>query len=263
MILFPLFLFVLTWKFAHWDSSLLVKWSFHFQQHCEGWFSPNPLQDLEKALVCGSSLKNDQLIQLLKKHSLFHLVVVSGSHFLWIHEFLKKVKISQNPGWILLWIYNLLTGFQAPGTRALIQIFLTGKGWFPRLRSDHLVFLSGVFYLLIFPADVTSLSLLLSWTAALGLSISSPLFRSFSTTSRFFLRQLSFSILLYPWMWIWGNAHPLTLFSNLLLGPLILGILFPYALLDLIFHFPWTWNQYIASSFEKILSGLGDAHLIS
>lgn len=260
MLLLPLLFFLRTSLGSNLDLGILFKWSSQIQNSCESWFQLSPLIDLEKSLICGTELKNLKLLTVFKKHSLFHLIVVSGSHFLWINKGLEIIHLRAPMRWTALFIYNFVTGFQAPGTRALIQICLAHCGIFSRMRSDQIVFLTGSFYLLLFPKEVLSISLLLSWTAALGLSITSCFFRFMPLVKRLFFRQFLFFILIYPWLWGWGNSHPLTLFSNLLLGPLIMGLLLPYSLADLIIQFPIPLNQVIFSFVDNTLTALGDSH---
>jgi ComEC/Rec2-related protein len=174
---------------------------------------------LWSALICAENLQSENLFKSqLQNLGLIHLFVVSGSHFLVLQWLLEKIKC---PSWtqnILLWFYNAITGFSAPGTRACLG--LTTKKMFqapPEQKQLAISFLC----LSLEPSWISSASFWLSWLASLIL---------FVTPESLF--QIPRQIIFYStWILLGFELDLLSIPANLLIGPLISWILFPAAVM--------------------------------
>lgn len=177
-------------------------------------------QALHRAFFCGQPLREGPLKTLWVSSGLYHLLVVSGSHLVFLTTLLglfrksKIVKLITGP---VLGIFTLATGFQPPLVRALFAMALhrlskSQKLFWPR---DVVVSLSGLTCLLCFPEWMRSQSLLLSWLASLAL-----------TQGRTVLQKsiLIFLVML-PCIWGWGQINPFTILTNVFLGPLMSALI--------------------------------------
>lgn len=227
MIVFVLLFLALSPSSGFGLFSFFAKLALPLQSICEN-LTPQELifKSIQRSLLCGTSLSDSALSLSLRQQGLIHLFVVSGGHFLFLE---KTFQFLRCPGFLsfpALLFYNFVTGFQAPGTRFLVQMILGRYQLFP-LRQDQLQFFAGLATLVFFPELTQSLSFLLSWTAALALSISSFLFYTRSLFQKIFFSQALITIILFPWLWSFGTGHPLGILSNIILGPIILFVLFP------------------------------------
>lgn len=189
------------------------------------------------SLLCGENITDISLKQNLIKSSLIHIFVISGSHLILLDELLSILKIPLFVRFIFLTGYSLATGWQAPAVRALIALatrtFFKFYKWpFP---SDITVLCTGMITLCLFPEWWNSLSLLMSWCAALALCWTSVL-RIRENFWRTFLSQLAiFLFMSLPLLGI-GNLHPLSVIFNLLLAPVVSFVLLPLAFLSVLIH---------------------------
>jgi ComEC/Rec2-related protein len=186
-------------------------------------------RDAMAALLCGQSLPPSQLKKQLIELSLIHLFVVSGSHLIWLEQILEKLKVPPPVRSSILGFYSLMTGWQAPAVRAwlqsLLRLFLRrSPAYFP---TDLLTLLSGFCCLLLFPQWWGSLSLMMSWAASLALSL--RFFNMQNWINRVLSNTLVWLLMLGP-LWGFGNLHPLSCLYNLILGPLVGGLLIPLSL---------------------------------
>jgi len=186
-----------------------------------------PSQVTEKsswqALVCGSSHLDPPLNAFLMRTGLIHIFVVSGTQLILLEQIFIFLKIPFPFRMVGLLFYAFCCNLQLPVTRAFLSLIFShtnqtlGLAW----RSDSLVFASGVGILALFPESGGSLSLYLSWLAALGLT--------FPHQTSFPKALLIYFLLLGP-LWGFANLHPITILFNFILAPLIGFILFPLAL---------------------------------
>lgn len=195
------------------------------------------LQSLE-ALVCGKNMQEIELQHLLVQSSLIHIFIVSGSHFLFLHKILAKLPITRICPLLPLSMYALVTLCQAPALRSLIFLLLLEIFEHYKLRTSSVIstFLSGLFCVALFPDWVWSRSLQMSLMAALVLNIASEMSgEKKASLPALFLTQSALFLAMGFCVWGFGNLHPLSILLNLLVAPLIGGILFPLALGTLIF----------------------------
>lgn len=199
--------------------------------------------DLWKALVCGEKLaRNPYWSQSLKASGLIHIFVVSGSHFIVMEWFFSKLtRIPRALVYVFFWIFNALTGFSAPGTRACLSLCLDH---FIETQPHQKTLAIGLLCLGLQPSWVYSYSFWLSWLASFLLQI--------APQDRFRIFQ---NLLFYTtWSLIGASLSLWSLILNILIAPLIGWILFPIAVLSFI--------PPIASLFEILMDGL-DLLLVS
>lgn len=158
------------------------------------------------------------------------MFVVSGSHFVVLQWLLEKFKIPRTLQFFILWLYNALTGFSPPGTRACMTLSL---GFLFKVTSEQKLFAVACLCLALQPTWATSYSFWLSWMASLIL-IMTPQFKI----------DLLRNFIFYA-IWL-GLGFTISIWSvplNLIVGPLISWVLFPLAFLSyipgvkLLFHF--------------------------
>lgn len=206
-----------------------------------------------EALVCGKNMHELELKQLLIQSSLIHIFIVSGSHFSFLHKILAKLPIVRFCPLPILFAYCLATLCQPPAVRALIFLSLLGVQKQRRLHQTSIlqVFLSCILTVCIFPQWITSRSLLMSLLAALTIAVMEDfLGKNSKTGASLFLTQSAVYLVMGFCLWGFSNLHPLSIILNLILGPLIGGVIFPLALLvvfipPLVFLFDGSMNVLI------------------
>ena len=185
----------------------------------------NQTEDVWQALVCGKSLMRTEFWgNALKSSGLIHIFVVSGSHFLVFTWILKLLHV---PPWIqnlVLWTFNATTGFTAPGTRACLALSLQS---ILNLQNHQRTMCVGFLCLGLQPDWIFSYSFWLSWLAGFMLQFcpQDP-FRM----SQNFLFFATWSFLGTP-LSLWA------LVLNISIAPIIGWVLFPLALMSLIYPF--------------------------
>lgn len=198
---------------------------------CLSWFTPKlpkdrPSHDLSRSFICGQKVTQPQQKITLQKSGLYHAIVVSGGHFLFIESALKWLAWPSWLRFILLAIYFLVTGLQAPGLRCLTQmsaVALTHTNS-KKTGSLALCFYSGLFCLVIASPLWTSLSFWLSFSVALALGFTQELTTQKTRTLKFILPLILIYLFLLPFNFSKGYPHPL----NLILGMLLL---YPFCLI--------------------------------
>jgi predicted membrane metal-binding protein len=185
----------------------------------------NQTEDVWQALVCGQSLMGTEFWgKALKSSGLIHIFVVSGSHFL---VFIWILNLLRVPNWIqnfVLWIFNAMTGFTAPGTRACLSLSLQNSF---NLQDHQKTLCIGFLCLGLQPDWIFSYSFWLSWLAGFMLQFCP---RDPLRITQNFLFFVTWSFLGSP-LSIWA------LFLNITLAPIIGWILFPLAMLSLLYPF--------------------------
>lgn len=213
------------------SSDFLLKSSAEFstgaQELCRRLLSPREEHAISH-LLCGTRLPASPEKDLLRDASLLHLFVVSGAHLLWIDTVLNRLQTHWVLRFVVWGLYSAACGLQAPIVRAWMGLSLqeaSGR-WTPRLRGGQRAFLAGLTTLCLFPPWISSLSLAMSWTAALALSVPAP--RSWRGD---LLRCASVWLCMLPLLISWSPTSPLTILVNFFLAPFFSLVLFPLALI--------------------------------
>lgn len=212
--------------------------SVFFHEKCEEMVPKNTAARVSlAALVCGTNMQASPLQKDLLRSSLIHAYVVSGSHLILLDQFFGIFGIPLFLRFLILLLYSFCAGWQAPVVRALggWLLNLIKARWRLSIPADLSVAMVGMACLALFPEWWNSLSLILSWCAALALS-SVGLVRWRSAFTKVFCTQLIVFIFMSVPLWGWGNLHPLSLVFNLMLIPFISFVLLPLAVLTFFFH---------------------------
>lgn len=230
------------------------------QGHCVAAMAPHKFFELTSAVVCGLTPSSSIETASFKNLGLYHLLVVSGSHLIFLENLLSlalkgRLRIFVGPA---LLVFTFYTGLQPPCLRAFVQwcLQLVSKQQKLFLRPWQICGLSGCLSLLLFPHWLNSYSFLLSWCCSLALSISPML-----VSKRY--APIVFYVLMLPALLRMAPPHPLSIAVNILLAPIFGFLLLPVGLLTLIFpamarYTDQIWSAVIATSqfFEKAFINL-------
>lgn len=193
---------------------------------CQSFLPDSTYLELYRALVCGVSLPAGEEKQLFIDTGLIHLMVVSGSHLVFLESLFVFLPRTVQIG--LLGTYCFLTGFQPPVMRAFFRRLVAPAA------STHLGFtslqveaLSVLCVLLLFPDWLFSRSFLMSWMC--GLALCSPAIWPTRPA-------LDVAVKSYLFMVPFCFAMPVTVFWNTVLAPAVGVILFPACLLATVIH---------------------------
>jgi ComEC/Rec2-related protein len=183
-----------------------------------------------EALVCGKNLQDLNLKELLLQSSLIHIFVVSGSHFIFLRKILAKLPFVRKCPLAILSIYALVTLCQPPSLRALLFLSLAEVSERRKLFLSPviLVFISSLLSVALFPQWLFSRSLLMSMMAALVIAVMSDIWEKDSKSlPALFISQSALYLVMGFCLWGFSSLHPLSILLNIILGPLIGGVLFP------------------------------------
>lgn len=211
------------------------------------------------ALTCGEKITDKKLQQNLSKTSLIHIFVVSGSHLILFDQLLSILKIPYLLRFLFLSFYSLCIGWQAPAVRALLGLGLRRIQQSTALNfpSDLLVLITGIVTLILFPSWWSSLSLLMSWCAALALCMV-PTLRIKKPWAKGLAAQLSILIFMSAPLWGLGSLHPLSIIYNLFLGPVVAFLLLPLSILSLPCPPSVKGFDLVMTFFQELLPRLSD-----
>lgn len=238
MVLLLLLAFILSTPSPRILLNNTTEFSANFHEKCEEMVPKNSAARVSlSALACGTNMQASPLQKDLLRSSLIHAYVVSGSHLILLDQFFGIFGIPVIVRFFILLLYSFSAGWQAPVVRALSSwLLLSTKNRFKIfIPTDLCVAIAGMFCLILFPDWWGSLSLMLSWCAALALS-SVGLFRWRSSFAKVFFTQMTVFVFMSLPLWGWGNLHPLSLVFNLMLIPFISFVLLPLAVLSFFFH---------------------------
>lgn len=182
------------------------------------------LHSLYAALICGIPLPASRAKILFVDTGLIHLMVVSGSHLVFLEMLLAFLPLPALR--VVLALYCYLTGFQAPVVRAFLRRVLAA----PLTRASGMTVLqieaaTVTVALALYPQWLTSRSFLMSWMC--GLALAAP--KIFAKSPHFDLALKAYLFLL-PFSW----ASPLTVAWNTLLAPFVGFLLFPASILGIV-----------------------------
>lgn len=198
-------------------------------------FTPESLYaEIYAALVCGKNLSSTPFAQDLKNLGIYHIIIVSGSHLVFLSVLIekalfslrfKKLKMFSIP---ILTIYALTTGAQPPVVRALVSLlveeFQSRKKLF--WNKNEVIFISLLICLALFDPWKTSYSLILSYAASVILSLTSK--------KNTLVKNLWIYILILPFLLPLSAPSPLSFLSNMTLAPFIGTVLFPLSFLTFV-----------------------------
>lgn len=219
---------------------LTAEISENFQSNCEDLiFHQLKNQHFYKAVLCGVNPPSDDPTKMIfVKTQLYHLMVVSGSHWVLLEQILtwalsrfSKVLPTDLLLGAAFLFFALATGFQPPIVRAffafLIAKFILNKD--ARLDGFLVNWLATLACLAVFPHWLNSFSLYLSACASLAVS-AWPNSKGFKQKMlALMMTQILLLLTVLPWSWI-------GLLSNLLIAPILNILLIPLAVLVCIWH---------------------------
>lgn len=185
-----------------------------------------------QALICGQRLPTGPIKQVFTEGGLIHLMVVSGAHLIFMEKLWMKCPLpffKKTGLFLFIVFYALITHLHPPVVRALFSFFLFQLSHSGKLFWSHSLVtqFSGVFCLIYSPHWIHSLSLQLSWLAALAYGMSSSSVK----------KALIIYVVVFPFVSQWQFLHPLTVLINWLLAPLIGFILLPLSFVTALFSF--------------------------
>lgn len=206
------------------------------------------------SLLCGENITDTELKENLIKTSLIHIFVISGSHLILLDELLSILKMPVIVRFFFLSIYSLAVGWQPPAVRALIAlgVRILFRRWNWKFPSDLTSLVAGMATLALFPEWWNSLSLVMSWCAALALCWVSVL-KIRNKFSALLISQLAIFLFMSAPLWGLGTLHPLSLLYNLMLAPIVAFLLLPLAFLVSLIHPLLPVFDFVMNAFNIIL----------
>ncbi len=187
---------------------------------CERALPSTEFNNLYNALVCGANLPAGSDKQLFIDTGLIHLMVVSGSHLVFIETLL--VFLPRTWRLCVMGFYCFITGFQAPVVRAFLRRLVQPT---LRLRSGltalQIEAFTVILILFTYPPWLVSRSFLMSWMC--GLALCAPVI---FPRWRHLDLALKAYVFLFPFCWV----SPITVGWNTLLAPFVGILLFPACL---------------------------------
>lgn len=183
-----------------------------------------------KALVCGLSIQDSELKNVLKNSGLIHIFVISGAQLILIDRVLKFIKLGFFFRIWICFLFCLMSGFQPPIFRGFVQKIISeaNKNFKWDWPPETTTLLSGLSVLILIPEWSKSLSLSLSWIASLSQSL--PFKKDYQKV------LAAYILMMFP-LWGLSNIHPITFMMNLIVAPFIGFILFPLAVFLILFPF--------------------------
>jgi predicted membrane metal-binding protein len=157
------------------DFQTLLLWTSPLHGACTSYLDSRGFHAIYKGLLCGDSHMPASTETLFKQTGLFHLLIVSGSHFIFLDQawnlFFKKYRKTKIAFFI---VFAAICQFQPPVVRALCSLLAQATSRRLKLfwRSEQIALYSGLWCLILFPEWWISHSLLLSWLASLALCFS-------------------------------------------------------------------------------------------
>jgi competence protein ComEC len=180
-----------------------------------------------QAIVCGQNLPASVEKSWFQQTGLIHVIVVSGSHLVFLDETLQLLRVPRILRIFLAILFSLVNQLQPPITRALFQRFWNWFFWRQSrpLPAIHAQFLALITSLALFPNWWTSLSFIMSAVCSLGLTLPVRSKRPITqATLVYILMALPIFSLQTP--------HPASILFNVLFAPILGTLLFPMSLVD-------------------------------
>lgn len=216
-----------------------------------------------QALVCGHNFETYADTKLYTSSGLIHLFVVSGSHLLIIYKLLsflfKRINLQnyQLHSLFLIFFYSAVCQFNPPVMRSFLGllIFTVLEQFHKYWPRNYVLLVVGLLCLAVNWRWVDSLSLQMSWLAALAIELNQRYLKNKSLLQQFsfyFMYLFTFCNLGFPQVSIVVIA--------LFFTPFLEFILLPLAFLILIFPFFDSFFEVILVALNIILSHL-EMHL--
>lgn len=209
------------------------------QMICQSHAPWSPYAAWYSGIVCGTSVRGEPFYDEVVHSGLIHLLVVSGSHLVFLETliiYLSKLARRGKPLPsifidLLLLGYVVLTGWQTPALRSLIFILLKKINqrcklfWTPVWLTAFSIPLAAAMS----DARGYSLSLALSWVAALAL-------HTRLSHETFFRRMILVFIFTWPILAMLTPPTLQTILFNTLLAPILGFLLFPISALPFFYR---------------------------
>ena len=198
--------------------------------------SESHYSSLWQSFLCGKKLDLKKEKNTLIKTGLYHLIVVSGGHFLFIDKIFKFLKLPFIFRALILFLYYLISGLQAPGARAFCHLltFKTKEHFDFKSSHTQITFFSGLLCLILNTDYWRSLSFWLSWIVSLALAISDSLFYTENEIQKKILQIFLVYFFTWPFINSFSFSHPgILIIGTILLTPTFY-ILFVSAFLTLL-----------------------------
>ncbi len=207
-----------------------------------------------QALVCGKNFSDPAQSNLLIASGLIHLFVVSASHLMILRKIILYLLCNKVATFSLLFLYCGVCNFNPPIMRSFIALLILAviEKINLKWKTENLVLVSGLICLILSPAWINSLSLQMSWIAALTLSVISYFFakaNSFFKNSIFYFQYLAtFNFI--------GIPQPASIGVSTVFTKFLEYVLFPLALAVFLFPFLGSIFDFLIVSLNMILSKL-------
>lgn len=201
--------------------------------------SESRYSSLWQSFLCGKKLDLKKEKNTLIKTGLYHLIVVSGGHFMFIDKTFKFLKLPFIFRVLILFLYYLTSGLQAPGARAFFHLVTYKiKQYFDfKISNTQITFFSGILCLILNMDYWRSLSFWLSWIVSLAIGINDSLFYTENEIQKKILQIFLIYFFTWPFVNSFSFSHPGILFiGTVLLNPTFY-ILFTSAFLTLFLKF--------------------------
>lgn len=189
--------------------------------------TPSPFY---RSLICGAPLPPEEK-HLFIELGLYHQMVISGLHLSFSDRFTNTS--FKQLHWMRWLIYSLLlitTNWSLPLLRAIGHKLLVQANQKLKLNAPPAVstLCSVSLVLIVFPWSLFSLSLLLSWSATLGLGL---------PTKNPWIKSLGIYFCTLPVLLLATTNTPLAAIYNVISAPLFCFVLFPITIVG--FFTPW------------------------
>lgn len=233
--LLSLFVTVLLWNLTNLNVLNYVASSTHWiHTLCQTYAPLSEFREFYSAIVCGSSLTSPKASLLLRKSGLLHLIVVSGSHLVFLSILLYHLAPKKTPHWfkhLMLGFYVLVTGLQPPVLRAFItQSLFSLNNRFKLFTGGHqIIWSAGLVCILLSPTILVSYSFLLSWGASLALCLTHQ--------QNGVTKHMNIYFVMLPLLLPLAAPHPISILFNSVMAPFLAFLLFPMSLLSFVLPF--------------------------
>lgn len=224
----------------------------YLHQSCLNFTPESSYSEIYASLVCGKSLVSHEFSQNLKNLGIYHVIVVSGSHLIFLSVLIEKLFYWQRlrklryAAFPILLLYSLATGAEPPVIRALISISINRLQEQKKLfwNQSEVIFISLLICLCMSQSWQTSYSLLLSYVASLILSLVGD--------KNALSKNLWIYILILPFLLPLSAPSPLSFLTNMTLTPFIGAVLFPLSFLSFVIPY----FHHLVDPLWKIFLGL-------